>query len=116
MKVASLQTEPIDCLDDWLEQCRKTVRNVFHFIIEWLLAEIIIDISHQVDQTLLVHTIKAVVRGVDSSAWTRFPSAIFSRIARYVASYCWAQRDLIPLTALTRMLKSNRFSRLRPTA
>ena len=37
---------------------------MFHLLIEWLLAEIIIDISHQVDQTLLLRTIKAVVRGV----------------------------------------------------
>jgi hypothetical protein len=64
MKVASLQTELIDCLDDRLEQCSKTVRDEFHLLIEWLLAEIIIDISHQVDQTLLLRTIKAVVRGV----------------------------------------------------
>ena len=39
--------------------------NVFHLPIEWFLVEIIIDISHQVDQTLLLRTIKAVVRGVE---------------------------------------------------
>ena len=65
MKVASLETELIDCLDDRLEQCSKTIRDEFHLLIEWLLAEVIIDISHQVDQTLLLRTIKAVVRGVE---------------------------------------------------
>src|SRR6266481_2591501 len=65
MKVASLQSELIDRLDDRLEQCSKTIGDVFHLLIEWLLAEILIDISHQVDETLLVGTIKAVVRGVE---------------------------------------------------
>src|SRR5690348_14988301 len=65
MKVASFQTELIDCLDDRLEQCGKTIRDEFHLLIEWLLAEIIIDISHEVDQALLLRTINAVVCGVE---------------------------------------------------
>ena len=60
MQMASLQTETIDCLDDRLQHRRKTVRNVFHLLIEWLPAEILIDVSHQVDETLLLRTIKPV--------------------------------------------------------
>jgi hypothetical protein len=65
MKAASLQTELIDRLDDRLEQRSKTIRDVFHLLIEWLLAEILIDISHQVDETLLVGAIKTVICGVE---------------------------------------------------
>jgi hypothetical protein len=43
----------------------KIMRNVFHFIAEWLLPKIFVDISHQVDETLLLRTIKVVISGVE---------------------------------------------------
>jgi len=52
--MTSLQPELIDSVDDRLEQCGKTIRDVLHLLIEWLPAEILIDISHQVDETLLI--------------------------------------------------------------
>jgi len=110
MKVASLQTELIDCLDDRLEQCSKTIRDEFHLLIEWLLVEVIIDISHQVDQTLLLRTIKAVVHGVE----VRYQNA--AEMAKYLLggfalpSFPIYERHLlqvsenpyIPMTAINR--------------
>jgi hypothetical protein len=52
-----LQTEPIDCFDHGLEQKRESASQFFHLRIKWVLQDIIIDVSHQMNQTFLLYTL-----------------------------------------------------------
>ena len=50
------QTETIDCFDHGSSRSAKAASQFLHFLIKWLLQDIIIYISHQMNQTFLLYT------------------------------------------------------------
>ena len=64
VKVPSLQPMPVNRVDDRFEEPSKIQRNLPHLVVKGICQDIIVDVTQEVNQTLLLRTIHAVISTV----------------------------------------------------
>jgi hypothetical protein len=60
-EIMATQSSTINCLHNWLQQTRKVSHNEFQLLIVRMLENIIVQVSHQVDEALLLVAVEGIV-------------------------------------------------------
>ena len=60
-EVVVLKTEPVDRIDDWLEDLHEATGQMLNLLIERVVEQVVVDVPAEVDQALLLGAIGCVV-------------------------------------------------------